>query len=430
MLRILFPTPRRASRRTASAALRLAGLVGLSAVLAVAPLHAGESAPEDAPLVPTPIGKALEPVEPWLRHEDWTLRSMAALDMRSRSDPGLIWLLTRLLHRENDTRVIGCALAALEGRPRVDLIREGGVTLIDALARAARHDHPTVRERARRIMMRTPPIRLGDDFARYEGWWKRGREALRLEQQRLKRAAEQQPTPPTSSSSETKKNPNRIYEHWERIRRHGLEMCIILDHTGSMTPVIGAAKSRIQKLLDRVGTFVPVFRVGLVTYDDRAMKRIALSMQREAIQKAFDRVGAGGGADPDEGVDKGIYLAMQQDQMGWSRSAQRVLVVVGDAPPHEVDVPRLLRHLVTSRVDDLYDHPLVVHTVSTPSHGTPGDVVEHFERIAEAGGGQHTSIRDAALLVDRLVLLSFGGGADPERVRRWMKEIKGLSKKP
>ena len=81
-----------------------------------------------------------------------------------------------------------------------------------------------------------------------------------------------------------------------------------------------------------------------------------------------------------------------------------VIIVVGDAPPHDMDVARMLRDIQRAKGDELYDLPLILHTVSTHTQG-----VEHFGRIAQVGGGAHITLRQTSRLVDELILLSFGG---------------------
>ena len=375
-----------------------------------------------APAVP--IDAALRPLDPWLRNADWSVRSIAALELRKRTEPGAVFLASRMLAGETNTYALACGLKALEGRPRHDLVMEGGTGLARVLLTSARHGHPVVRNRAFALLKVIPPIKLGDDLKRYDGWWERGQEALRHEQHRFLEKAPKATAPSGDGGTvETTRKHDDIYEHLERIRRHGLELCIVMDHTGSMAQVIGAAKARAIKMIKRIRSYIPRFRVGLVTYDDRAMLRVGLTAREETIEKAFRKVGAGGGGDIEEGVDKGIHMALTQELLGWSRSAQRVLIVVGDAPPHETDVPRLLRSIVKARDDDLYEHGVVIHTVSTNSLA-----VEHFPRIARSGGGHHVTLRSASALVDSLVLLSFGGGSQPDRIRNWMKEIDMLRK--
>lgn len=395
-------------------------LIGLVACMGARTVRA-----EGKPPV-VPVHASLAPLRPWLRHADWTVRSIAAYELHRRSASGVVYLATRMLATEKHPYAAACALGALRGRPRRDLVMEGGCDLVAALVRLSRHEHPTVRAYALEILRAIPPVRLGEDLVLYEGWWKRGRAALGREQrQMLEETAalakkKKDDEAKTSSSVEPGAKQEHFYERLELMRKHGLELCVVLDHTGSMGPWIGAAKRRAVHLLRRLRSFIPQFRAGLVTYDDAPRLRIALTQDEEALEKAFRKVGAGGGGDYEEGVDKGIRLALKQSRMAWSQRAYRVVVVVGDAPPHEGDVPRLLRTLRKAREDILYDREVVVHTVST----TPMPVL-HFPQIALAGGGQHVTLTDAGRLVEELVLLTFGG-ADRERIRAWMSVIDAL----
>ncbi|MDF1700299.1 MAG: VWA domain-containing protein [Planctomycetota bacterium] len=374
-----------------------------------------------APVVP--VDGALGPLKPWLAHDDWTVRSIAAFDLRKRSEDGVIHLAARMLAKESHPYAAAGALGALRGRPRRELVMEGGPLLADAVLRWARCTHPTVADYAQEVLRTLPPVKLGDDLERYAGWWKRGREALGREQRALlAEAAKQKAGAPKtkakkSTSVETGRSDDRFYGRLELMRKHGLELCIVMDHTGSMGRVIGAAKVGARRLIERLRAYVPRFRAGLVTYDDGARLRATLTSDPAILRKAFDKVGAGGGADLEEGVDKGVRLALAQGRLGWSQRAYRVIVVVGDAPPHEGDVRGLFRLLAKARDDVLYDKPVVVHTVSTDD--LP---VLHFPQIAAAGGGQHVTLRQTGRLVEELVMLTFGG-ADRGRIRGWMAEI-------
>ncbi len=422
------PTEPAAASRRATA---LAGVLLTSALLGLlcGPTHAADpeatkAAPKSGPAVP--VHKALEPLRPWLQHEDWTIRSIAAFELRKHSEAGVIHLATRMLRAEKHAYAAAGALGALRGRPRRELVMEGGPPLAEALLRWSKDPHPTVASYASEVLQRMPPVKLGTSLALYQGWWKRGEAALGREQVALlaearrnaKTAAKAQGK--KSSSVATDRGDDRFYGRLELMRKHGLELCIVMDHTGSMGSVIGAAKRGATRLLDRLRTYVPRFRAGLVTYDDGARLRAALTADGAILHKAFNKVGAGGGGDIEEGVDKGIKLALAQGRLGWSQRAYRVIVVVGDAPPHEGDVTGLLRRLKQAREDVLYDKPVVVHTVSTDA--LP---VMHFPQIAVAGGGQHVTLRETGRLVEQLVLLTFGG-ADRKRVRGWMIEIDAL----
>jgi hypothetical protein len=173
-------------------------------------------------------------------------------------------------------------------------------------------------------------------------------------------------------------------------------------------------------LVRRLAYLVPRFRAGLVTYDDQARRRCELTADERVLDEAFGKVVAAGGGDYEEGVDRGIGLALRQEQMGWSARAHRVIVVVGDAPPHGADVPALLRRVRDARHDEMYDHPVVVCTVSTEPGGVDG-----FPEIAAAGGGVHVTLADVGRLEEEVVALAFGA-AFRERVKPWLEEVESV----
>jgi Mg-chelatase subunit ChlD len=392
--------------------------LGLACLAAAAPLCAG-----DAPAAQPET--ALETLGRWLRQEDPILRALAAFELRRHADVGAVELATRSLGAETDPVVLGCALGSLAGRPRADLVAGGGSILPALLLRLAEHEHPLLRDRAYAALRRIAAEDPGRGIAAWRRWWLERRGALDEEQATLRAAAGAHPPepPPPAAEGETVsvqgKRPD-LYDYVARLRLEGLEVCIVIDSTGSMGPVIGAATSRSAALVARLQWLVPRFRAGLVTYDDGCRLREPLTADGEVLAKAFRKVSANGGGDWEEGVDKGISLALRQEALGWSRRAHRVIVVVGDAPPHEGDVAGLMARIAAAREDVLYDHPVVVHAVSTTAGG-----VEHFGEIARAGGGFHVTLDDLGRLAEELVALSFGADFQ-DRVRPWLQEVEHL----
>ena len=393
--------------------------------LLVGPATAADTPPGPKPAPPVPpVAESLSNVQPWLESKDWTVRSIAAYGLRRRTEPGVVVLCARALAREEDPLVEGMLLGALQGRPRTDLVSEGGVVLAEGLVARLEHRHPLLRERAHALLARLPPVPLGDKPEILRGWWERGREALAEEQAFLLKQP-RAPLPggaapaPGESKTVAPVDPD-VYSWVEGLQRDGLEVVIALDSTGSMGAVIAAAKAQCQALVRRLRFLVPQFRAGLVTYDDGARLRAPLTTDEVELQRAFDKVAAAGGGDVEEGVDKGIYLAMKQEQVAWSRKAHRAIVVVGDAPPHDGDVAPLLKRLAKAAEDDLFDHPVSVHCVATTAEG-----VEHFRAIAGAGRGAYITLGTTERLADALVLLTFGN-----RFRAfaetWLEEVDKL----
>jgi Mg-chelatase subunit ChlD len=297
--------------------------------------------------------------------------------------------------------------------------------LAGLLVRLVAHEHRALRERAWVVLRTLAGQDPAADATDLRLWWLRSRDALAREQAALL-AARRRPTappaggvPPAPDESVTvpaDRNAD-LYDYVAELRRDGLEVCIVMDSTGSMGQVIGRARDRAASLVKRLAWLVPRFRAGLVTYDDAARLRIALTTDGGALEEAFGKLVASGGGDWEEGVDKGIALALRQERMAWSAKAWRVLIVIGDAPPHLGDVSPLLKRIVRARADPLYVHSVIVNTVSTHDGG-----VDHFEAIAAAGGGLHVTLGDTRRLEAELVALSFGA-AFRDRVQPWLDEV-------
>jgi Mg-chelatase subunit ChlD len=187
-----------------------------------------------------------------------------------------------------------------------------------------------------------------------------------------------------------------------------------------MGSVIAQAKAGATLLVKRLSMVVPRLRIGLVTYKDGPYVALSLTPDAEAFAKALRKIAASGGGDVEEGVDQGVRAALRQEAMGWSHAGWRVLVVIGDAPPHAEAVPGLERFLRAAREDVLYDHPVIVHTVSTDPAG-----VDHFGRIAFVGGGCAVTLSNADRLVEEIVALTLGAEFR-DRVAPWLEEVERI----
>ncbi|HVG93054.1 MAG TPA: vWA domain-containing protein, partial [Planctomycetota bacterium] len=303
----------------------------------------------------------------------------------------------------------------LAGRPRDDLLVEGGPDLADRLVLLLAHPHPAVRERALAALAPFPPVRLPADPLAWRAWWAKGRDGLAAESRlATERRAAVEAAPRSAvplAPGEADTTDERATERWrdlERIHREGLDIVVCLDETGSMASVIDAAKSGVVRMLRRMRALAPRFRVGLVTYNDEAFMRFGLTTEDASIETAFRRLEASGGGDEEEGVDRAIALALRQEKMGWGRKTLRVIVVVGDAPPHEEDVERLLAGIRRAREDVLYDVAVRVDTISTIETGHDDERVPHFRAIARAGGGTALRLEHASDLATALLTAPFG----------------------
>lgn len=392
-----------------------------------APVGPAPAAPSTPSAPSAPVAPAAPPVpaagdmplevgafRPWLTHEDWLCRALAAGELSRRSDDGTVRMLTFAAARESDPRVLSVLLRALVGRPRVDLLVEGGVDLGDRLVPLLKHPHPTIRARSLAILRALAPVRLGDDPDTYVAWWDKGRAGLALEAGlAAERRTARKPGGTALAPGETHTvAPAAMakYETLDRIHRHGLELVVCLDSTGSMGDVIEPAKKNLLALIDRLRRLAPRLRVGLVTYDDAARVRCALTNDEHALDRDFQKVVAAGGDDYEEGVDKAVAVALRQDKVAWSAKASRVIVVVGDAPPHDEDVATMLKAVAKARSDSLFESAVRIDTIST-NRGQGGDaegLVPYFRALAVAGHGAALKLSQTRNLAVELVMSAFG----------------------
>ena len=203
----------------------------------------------------------------------------------------------------------------------------------------------------------------------------------------------------------------------ERVRdlqASGLEVVIVFDSTATMAGVLGKMKTSISQLALSIAYLVPNARIGLVTYRDNkkydardyeyTVKFIRLQKTdeegRKTLKDFLRRLEAVGGGDIPEAVMDGVQAAV--DRAGWSRGPRKVIIVVGDAPPHPEDngIPKILALCKKWKTSGG-----VLSCVDTTGGGK---VVDEFTKMAEAGGGEAKSLKSVDELIRRLAVLAFG----------------------
>jgi Mg-chelatase subunit ChlD len=125
----------------------------------------------------------------------------------------------------------------------------------------------------------------------------------------------------------------------EEVERPRIEVCFVLDTTGSMSGLIEGAKEKIWSIANDLARAKPTpdIRFGLVAYRDRGdeyvVRATALTDDLDAIYEELMTFEAKGGGDFPESVNEALRTAV--DSMEWSEEDEvfRAIFLVGDAPP-------------------------------------------------------------------------------------------------
>jgi Mg-chelatase subunit ChlD len=122
---------------------------------------------------------------------------------------------------------------------------------------------------------------------------------------------------------------------------NAVDLAFVVDTTGSMSGLIAAAQSQMITMLEKLTRAANInLWLGVVEYRDHPpqdtmlYKVYPLTEDLQKVQKAIRRLRANGGGDEPEAVLDGVVAAC--NELLWWRHSRRLLVLVGDAPPHGV----------------------------------------------------------------------------------------------
>jgi hypothetical protein len=192
-----------------------------------------------------------------------------------------------------------------------------------------------------------------------------------------------------------------------------LDLVFLVDETGSMGPYIEAVKRRLLEIIDalRAAPLCRSLRLGLVSYRDHppqdstfASRVVPLTADIKAIRRGVERMEAAGGGDGPESVTDGLYDLVRLD---WRPRAARVVVWVGDAPPHGV-VPSgdgfpagcPCGHHWYTQAESCREMGIVVHAVGClPTLHRYVGAEEVFKTVARTTRGLYLPLSEAPLLI-------------------------------
>jgi Mg-chelatase subunit ChlD len=188
----------------------------------------------------------------------------------------------------------------------------------------------------------------------------------------------------------------------QTMRRNGLDIVITFDSTGSMQGEIDTVKNQIQRIGSTLLTLVPKARISICTYrdqgDEYVVRGLPLTSDIGEIESYLSGVHADAGGDMPESVHEGLRWSIQKNT--FRPRARKVILLFGDAPPHQEDLPACLR-----LASDFHGQQQGV--VSTVTCRSPRKLREFLE-IADVGGGEAFVTADERQIMTQLIVLVFG----------------------
>lgn len=121
-----------------------------------------------------------------------------------------------------------------------------------------------------------------------------------------------------------------------------VDLAFVVDTTGSMGPFIQAAQRQMIDMLEMVMELAetPVdLHVGIVEYRDHPPQERSFVFRThefqdkmKRVQKVINKLRPDGGGDTPEAVFDGLQAA--GERLAWRPYSRRLVVLIGDAPPH------------------------------------------------------------------------------------------------
>ncbi|MDR0524915.1 MAG: VWA domain-containing protein [Spirochaetaceae bacterium] len=134
----------------------------------------------------------------------------------------------------------------------------------------------------------------------------------------------------------------------EKERRKTLDVAICIDTTASMRDDLAAIKAGLPGVLEEMVPEFYDFRIGMVLfrdYNESYLHRIIpFTKDLEVFKKNLQTLQAAGGGDIPEAVYEGLYEGLTK--FPWQSEA-RLIILIGDAPPHPRQRGKVSKDLVT-----------------------------------------------------------------------------------
>ena len=169
-------------------------------------------------------------------------------------------------------------------------------------------------------------------------------------------------------------------------KKETIEVCFVLDTTGSMGGLIEGAKQKIWAIANEILASEPTpnLRIGLIGYRDRKEAYVTqvhdLSDDIDDIYAKLMKFQAQGGGDTPESVNQALHEAVTKIKWNKSKKVLKLVFLVGDAPPHmdyqdDVKYPEICKLAAKNNI--------ILNTVQCGSMASTTPIWKEIAKLAE-----------------------------------------------
>lgn len=194
----------------------------------------------------------------------------------------------------------------------------------------------------------------------------------------------------------------------EEFRSRGLDLVFLVDTTSSMEPFLNQAKAECDRIITDLAALIPNMTLGVIAYRDHGEAYVTRAMplgdDRYAILNFLESLEPAGGGDAPEAVLDAVQYGL--DSLQWRPEANRVMLLVADAPPHPEDMAKLRMRLGSATRSTRAETVLSVIYTGRSFGGE--DTERALREVAAAGKGEFARLDEGGQIVSQIIGLTLG----------------------
>ena len=182
-----------------------------------------------------------------------------------------------------------------------------------------------------------------------------------------------------------------VAETVKKPAKQRIEVCFVLDTTGSMGGLIAGAKQKIWSMANDIISAKPTpeVRFALIAYrdrgDDYVTKITPLTDDLDAVYAELNTFKAAGGGDGPESVGRALDESVRKIEWTKDAGVLKIIYLVGDAPPHFYKDEPDWKKVCTEAVK----RDLIINTVQC---GADAETTRVWKEIADRSEGAFAAI--------------------------------------